>query len=152
MPLALLPDLPALDTFGAPKTDFGESIDPSSEVSASNINAMAATIAALARSAPKVWVVVNSTGALVAYDGVWGNAAGAYAPVSAKTGTGVYTVTFPSQVPDLLDGTLRAFAPKGAKAGSNTALRAVSSTVIAGNVITVTLPSGDGGFTMEVYA
>ncbi len=152
MSLPILPDLPALDTFGAPKENFGLVVDPDKVVTAAEYNALVATVVALSLPATKVWVAFSATGALVAYGAVWGNAAGIYAPVSAKTGTGVYTVQLPLSVPDVLDGTMRAVVPKGYKAASNTANRAVSSTVLgANNIFTITLPSGDGAFTLDVY-
>ncbi len=142
MPLALLPDQPALDTYGAPKRDFGESIDPASEASAAEYNGMAATLTALAFAGPRLWVQVSSTGTLLSWGSVWGNTSAP--PTTARNSTGNYSVTAPSSVPDTLDGTARAFAPRTSIPGANTDQRGASAT-LSGQVFTVKTYNLSGG-------
>ncbi len=154
MTLALLPDQPSLDTFGAPKADFGESEDPGSEVAAEQYNGIAATLTALGFLVPRAWVSVSAAGALVSWGSVWGNTASP--PVPAKTGTGAYTVTMPSSVPDTLNGTMRAFAVKASNVGINTSAR-VGNSRHTGNVLTVETynvaggAAADGALTVFVF-
>ncbi len=152
MPAAILPDLSSLDTFGAPKKDFGESIDPESECPAAEYNRIAAMLVSLGFAVPRARVTVSSAGALLSFKSVWGASP---VPTIAKPGTGQYTVTMPSSVADPL-GEAHAFAVEATGVHSNTASR-VANSRNTNNVVTVdTLnavggAAADGAFTLLVY-
>jgi hypothetical protein len=86
----------------------------------------------------------------------WGNmTSGPLAPVCQKTGTGLYTITWPSLVPDLLDGTERSFAPRASQVGANTSARSANSRQV-GQVTTIESyntagAAADAAFTLDVY-
>jgi hypothetical protein len=152
---ALPPDLPTLDTFGAPKRNFSETEDPTTSADCDDFNALAATAAAFGALGLLARVTVSAAGALISYKSVWGDSL-AYAPDCAPAGTGIYTVTLPAQVPDLFDGTLRAVAPGATSVSANTSGRLANSRHV-GQVVTVETVAAVGGgasnaaFTLLVF-
>lgn len=151
---AILPEQPALDTFGAPKRDMGIVVDPALVITARDWNNVAAMLTALGFVAPRAWASVSSAGALLTWGGVWGNTASP--PTAVRNSTGNYSVTAPSSVPDTLDGSAHALAIKTTTAGANTSGRGANSRH-TGNVITVetyafaTGLAGDSAFTVLVF-
>lgn len=153
---AVPPDQPSADSFGAPKRNWGVIKDPSLVITADDWNALVATVTSLAFSGARCWVSVSAGGAMLMGGMPWGSmTSGPLAPACVRTGTGLYTITWPSLVPDLLDGTLRSFAPRASQAGANTSARTANSRQ-AGQVTTVETyntagAAADAAFTVDVY-
>ncbi len=111
----------------------------------------------IAFSGARCWASVSAAGALLLCGMPWGTmTSGPLAPICQRTSTGVYTITWPSLVPDPLDGTPQSFAPKASQAGANTSARTASSRqtglVTTVETYNVTGVVADAAFTLDVYA
>lgn len=97
--------LPAVDSFnqlGGLKVNYSQIVDPNTDVDGPQFSQMTFDVAAMTATATRCWVKFTghaTTPILVAHNSVWGNGAGV-TPVVAHTGTGTYTVTFPTAVDD----------------------------------------------------
>jgi hypothetical protein len=105
-----LPGSDSVDDFGGGLVDYDgiAVIDPETDRGAAGVNRMVADVSGMTHTIDRAWCQMtlngSATPALVAYDTVWGNnPATAAAPVLARSTTGVYTMTLPLEVPDLLD-------------------------------------------------
>jgi hypothetical protein len=91
---------------GAPNgqiADYGQLEDPTTDIPASGMNPLMASVAAGTHTAIRAFCnfTYNGTSCVVNFhDSNWGNAL-AVVPVVARTATGTFTVTFPSTVQDL---------------------------------------------------
>jgi hypothetical protein len=102
MTTPLAPDTPDASTFGGPYRDFDNIEDPETDVGSDALNKLITQVVQLSHTAPRAWVRVAAGAAptLTDHDAVWGNTAGV-APTLARTGTGVYTVTWAATYNDL---------------------------------------------------
>ena len=100
-----LPDSSSIDDFGGILSDYLIGVvDPSTDMSAAAGNSMSATVAMGSRMVPRC--EVSFTGAAVApvtvaFEAVWKSKTPTI-PTAARTGTGVFTFTFPASVSDEL--------------------------------------------------
>lgn len=100
-----LPDSSSIDDFGGIFTDGPIGVvDPTCQMAASQGNNMSATVAMGSRMVPRC--EVSFTGAIVApttiaFEAVWKSKTPTI-PTAARTGTGVFTFTFPASVSDEL--------------------------------------------------
>jgi hypothetical protein len=111
--------------FGGVKVDARPVKNPTSQQTANNHNNIAESVAQGTRTIKRVIVSFNTSagapGAITVIDNrtVWGNGA-SYYPAIAKTGTGVYTITYNTSYTNAL-GTSEAVSlvfPHGQMAGS----------------------------------
>jgi hypothetical protein len=93
----------ALATYGGGLYDYSPVIDATRDRPAAGANAAYAAVAGMTHTGTRAWVRMTLNGAaapvLVAHDAMWGNTIGV-APVLARTGTGVVTITWPANVQD----------------------------------------------------
>lgn len=93
----------ALSTYGGGLFDYSPVIDATRDRPAAGANAAYAAVAGLTHTGTRAWArfTLNGTAtpALVAHDAMWGNTI-ALAPVLARTGVGVVTITWPANVQD----------------------------------------------------
>lgn len=104
MTTPLLPDTAGVSTFGGNEyADEDAVVDPETEVSATYFNRITSQLAASSYTAIRAWcrvTVSGTTPTVAAHGAVWGDTP-AVAPVAARTGAGVYTLTWPASVDDL---------------------------------------------------
>jgi len=101
------PNPSSIGDYGMPVVDYVATVtDPTTDQPASGADQQACDTAMMSRPATRAWVsfTTNGTNApvLVAHEAQWGVGT---APVLARTGTGVYTVTWPAMVTDQLGNT-----------------------------------------------
>lgn len=139
-----LPDVDTIDTFGGALEDYGIGIvDPTTDRAAEDGNKAFANVAMMTHTNPRAvcrfvghaTTPTDPTSGLV-HDAQWGDAV-AVKPTVAKTGTGVYTITWPTDVDDELSEShaLNLKAAWGQAEGS-TAYH-VQCSVTSANVVTV---------------
>lgn len=143
--------LPAIDdlaSVGGAINDYRPVPDPTVERAANHDNIIAANAVSATRTLTRAFAsfTLGTTPALVQHDAVWGTGSGV-APVVARTGTGVWTITWPATVNDAL-GVSQAVNLRGpwvsyGGLGTTTFLLA-SVERTAPNVLTV-YTLGDGG-------
>jgi hypothetical protein len=96
---------PSRNAFGPKMVDAGEQIRPDTDVGARQFNLSWWQLAGVGITAPLAWVFVSGAGVLSASGEAWNpNADPTLRPVVARTGTGVYTVTYETTYDDE-DGT-----------------------------------------------
>jgi hypothetical protein len=139
-----LPDIDSLSTFGGALANYnGQAVvNPLTDRDAGAANIAYMDTALMTATAIRCWcrfTCAATTGAmvLVAHNSLWGNGAPVN-PVLARTGTGVFTVTFPSSVTDPLTvvHSLNLRAAFAHDLGAPT-LYSVRPVVTSSNVITV---------------
>lgn len=100
-----LPDADSLDTYGGEMSNYlVDPVDPTTDLDASYFNAMACTVAMGSRMLPRCEVVFTghaTTPVFTSFEAAWKGATPT-SPTIARTGTGVYTATFPATVNDEL--------------------------------------------------
>ncbi len=93
----------AFSTYGGGLFDYSSVVDPTRDRPAAGANAAYSAVAGMTHTAIRAWVrmTLNATATpvLVAHDALWGNSL-AVAPVLARTGVGIYTITWPTNVQD----------------------------------------------------
>jgi hypothetical protein len=102
-----LPDRDTLDVYGGSKENYGPVEDTTTDRDATMANYAYANVAMMSQTATRAYVrftTAASTPSLVLVDSnaVWGNGV-SYLPALARSGTGVFTVTWPSSVTDVID-------------------------------------------------
>jgi hypothetical protein len=100
----MLPTSASLANYGGQKINFAPVEDPNTEYDQSELNQAFNDVAMMTRTAVRGFVRFTTsatTPAIVTHYAQWGNAA-PVTPVVARTGTGVFTVTFPASVTDEL--------------------------------------------------
>lgn len=143
-----LPGIDDIDDLGGVKENEAPIEDITRELDAAHINKLEANVAMATRTQPRAWArltLAATTGAMVleSHMAVWGSASGD-APVVARSTTGVFTVTWPTDVEDELGVThttnLRAAwaSVEGATPYQHT------ETVTAANVVTIRMFTASG--------
>lgn len=103
-----LPDADAISTFGAPYSNYGvDPVDPTTDLSAALFNKMAADVAMMSRMVRRcevAFVGAASAPTVSSFEALW-KAATVTSPTTARTGSGVFTFTFPASVLDELGET-----------------------------------------------
>lgn len=135
MTVTIPPLKPSFDTFGGAKINYADVEDPTTDRDASEVNAAFATTAGLGRTGIRAYVrwAGHATAPIVdIQDAVWGNS---QPPTIVHTSTGLYTVTFPATITDLLSQSVSLLLYDGfAKVNTGAVFTAVS---IATNVVQV---------------
>lgn len=150
----------ALDFGGHPQKQnyMGRgAVNPKTDITAQNVNNIAELCAVRNRMQPLARVLCDASGNVLAALTAWGNYS-AYAVgatptdgiVTAKTGTGTYTLTFPNTVTGW-DGASRTVTPGTAVPVASVA--STSATTVTGQVVSVTTgsPAADAGFMVTVW-
>lgn len=104
--MATLPNIADLSSYGGIKANYAPVEDPQTEWDAGDRNRMANDVAMMVPVANKAYVRFTTsatTPTLVDHNAQWGNGP-SVVPVIARTGTGVFTITFPANVNDQLVG------------------------------------------------
>lgn len=103
-----LPDISSLDDYGGPKANYAPITDPTTDEDAADRNRYACDVAMMTHTAPRAFVrFVAANGsaptdpASNVHDAQWGSTV-SVKPAVARTGEGVWTVTWPSTVDDEL--------------------------------------------------
>lgn len=139
-----LPDIDTVDTYGGELVDYAPVEDPTTDQSGEGLNALKSTSASLTHTAARAWarfqggdgfIFVPDFTATNSHDANWGNDLGVR-PVLARTGTGVYTLTWPSTVTDEL-GEAHAVNFRWAKASFENQAAVVNAECTAVNVVTI---------------
>lgn len=157
--MAGLPDIDSLATYGGQKINYSQVVDPTTDMDATQWTIMATSAAGATHTVTRGWVRFTTsatTPTLVAHDAVWGNAP-LVTPVLARTGAGVFTITFPVTTTDD-NNVVHTTNIRGAwgEVRGNTFANSSRRDVTAANVITVyTAASGTAndiaGATVDVY-
>ena len=150
----MLPDSDDLSVFGQPRKNRKAVDDPTTDVGAEHMNPVFNDLAMLSRLAVRVWASFHYTGSAMVLDSndeMWRNVASYTLPVVARTSAGIYTVTYPTQVNDLIGPNY----PGGsatphnvnlrfgdAKATNTDGVTYGTSVICAANVMTVYLRTG----------
>jgi hypothetical protein len=148
MTTPVLPDTPDLDTFGGTFADADAVVDPETELAASYFNRLNANVVAASHTAIRAWVRVTAgiAPSVADHDAVWGDGAG-LAPVVARTGSGVYTVTWLTAYDDLQSQaeehqiTIRSASVSVTHSG---AARIIQHTLTSASVVTVNVYDAAG--------
>lgn len=146
---SVFPEVDDINTYGGPKTDEGPIESPTTQLSGPDYTKLAASTAAMTHTGIRAWVrfvTAATTGAmtLTSHDAGWGNSA-PVTPLLARTGTGVFTVTWPTSVNDELSlpHTVNARAVLAPVVEGSTAANTARVAITAPNVLTVyTFASG----------
>lgn len=147
-----LPDVDDLNTYGGALNDYAPVEDPSTDESAAFRNKYAANVAMMTQTICRAYarfVTAATTGgmSLAAHRALWGSLP-AVAPTLARSGVGIYTVTWTATQNDLLSvsHTLNFIAAWG---GTRTTTSADSMKAIptAANVVTVYVRDAAGALT-----
>jgi hypothetical protein len=144
----------ALATYGGALYDYSPVIDPTRDRPAAGANAAYAAIAGATHTVPRAWVRMTLNGTatpiLVAHDAIWGNTI-SVAPVLARTGVGVETITWPANDQDEIPIGFPGYTgplPLNLRAGWGNARGAtlffVTVTPTAANVFTVRIWNSSG--------
>lgn len=143
-----LPDIDDLDALGGLKENDAAIEDRTREIDADDLNRIEANVAMATRTQPRCWArltLSTTTGGMVlqSHMAVWGSASGD-APALVRSTTGVFTITWPTDVEDELGDThttnLRAAwaSVEGATPYQHT------ETVTAANVVTLRMFTAAG--------
>lgn len=134
-----------ISTYGLPSGGFVDYqglgvVDPTTDQGAAQFNVSAADLAQLTRLGGRAWCQITTsatTPTLVKHNAMWGNGGGV-APVIARSGAGIFTVTFPATVTDPLGNsvTINLQDAHASIVGSSLA-GFVQCAVTAANVVTV---------------
>ena len=99
-----LPDSDSFVTYGGSKINYSAPVNPNTDYDATLLNLAFCNVAEITRTVPRAYV--RFTGAsttgnliLVNWDANWKGAT-TTAPILARSGTGIYTITFPTEVGD----------------------------------------------------
>lgn len=99
-----LPNISSLDDLGGALANYAPVTDPTTDEDAKFRNRYACDVAALGHTAPRAWVRFTAVAAGAptdpasnVHDALWGSAVGVK-PVVARTGVGIWTVTYPTTV------------------------------------------------------
>jgi hypothetical protein len=144
----------ALSSYGGGLYDYSPVIDPTRDRPAAGANAGYAAAAGMTHTAVRAWVRMTLNGTatpvLVAHDAIWGNAVGV-APVLARTGVGVETITWPANVQDEIPVGVPGYTgplPLNLRSGFGNArgatLFTVTVTMTSANVATVRIWNSSG--------
>jgi hypothetical protein len=137
---------PSRDAFGPMLEDYGVVTNPRRQIGADTFNLAWRTLASCGQLVPKAWVFVSAAGVRGASAECWNpNADPTLRPVTARTSTGIFTVTFQPTYPDG-DGNQQAvglFSARPCAQGPTTNL--VATAAIAANVVTVKITVGNTG-------
>ena len=140
------PDIDSLDTYGGALANYSPVTDPETDQDADAMNQCKASTAAMTHTASRCWARFISGDTFVvtpdftsqnSHDSMWGSLL-AVRPVLARTGTGVYTLTWPSTVTDEL-GVSHALNLRWATASFENQAAFASAEVTAVNVVTIRL-------------
>lgn len=96
----MLPDTSDPSTYGLPKANLSEVVDPNTEFDYGEVEAWAIDCAAMTQTACRAWVVVDGDGTLLYHAAVWGNTV-AVAPTVTRVGAGEYTIAWATSYYDL---------------------------------------------------
>ena len=98
----MLPEVTDPETYGPPLNDYDEIVDPTTELSAAKLEALAVDVSAMTYVVPRGWVRVSSGSSptIVSHSGVWGGTE-ALKPTLTRLGTGHYYIVFASQYYDI---------------------------------------------------
>jgi hypothetical protein len=99
----MLPNDTAPADIGLPKTDYSYVVDPTTELSSTELTRAFLDVAAASLTQPRAWVrctISGTTITVVDHSAVWG-ATESVKPTAARSATGVYTITWPATVTDL---------------------------------------------------
>ncbi len=137
------PDIDTVATYGGVLTNAWPVEDPTTDQDADGMNACKASTAAMTHTAARAWARFTSDPTTPAFaltnphDSMWGNDL-SVRPTLARTGAGVYTLTWPSTVTDEL-GATHALNLRFAKACFENQAAIANAEVTAVNVVTVRL-------------
>lgn len=103
-----LPNISSLDDYGGAKANYASVTDPTTDEDAADRNRYVCDVAMMGHTAPRAYVrfVTVNGGAPTdpasnVHDAMWGSSV-SVKPVVARTGEGVWTVTWPTSVDDEL--------------------------------------------------
>lgn len=103
-----LPDISSIDDVGGAKANYSPVTDPTTDEDAADRNRAFCDVAMMGHTAPRGFVrFVTTNGAAPTdpasnvHDALWGSAVGVK-PVVARTGEGIWTITWPATVDDEL--------------------------------------------------
>jgi hypothetical protein len=115
----MLPGIATLQGYGGALLDYSPPVDPTTDPSAAGRNPAFADIAAMTHVAPRAFARFALSGTvlapvLLAHDETWNNGNPAnVAPVVARAGVGIYTVTWPATVFDEIPAGMPGSSPAG---------------------------------------
>lgn len=95
-----LPNSATYPTYGGEKADYSPVADPTTDLSAAQLNEARSDVAAMTRMIPRAYVAFSyATGVVTVADNdsVWGNAT---PPTVARTATGTFLITWPASIVD----------------------------------------------------
>lgn len=138
-----LPEIDSLETYGGEKSNYAPVEDSSTDESADHRNLYAMNVAAMTQTAIRAWcrfvghAVTPTDPTSNVHGAVWGNGSGVK-PTVARTGSGTYTITWPSTVTDELneDHTVNLRCVLRPNVEGSTLYHATAS-VTSSNVVTV---------------
>jgi hypothetical protein len=158
-----LPDSATIDTYGDLKVNYAPVEDFTTDEDADDRNEYVADVAGMTHPATRCWRRFVGHGATPTdpvsnvFDNVWGNDL-ADKPPAARTGAGVYTITYPTDITDDL-GVVRSVNLRGGWANvEGSTLYFTQVTVTSPNVLTVYVFNAAGaandavGVTIAVFA
>ena len=146
-----LPDADSLSTYGGPYANYGIGpVDPTTDLDANLFNKALANVAMMSRMVDRcdVLITTNATGltaTVTSWEAMWKGVT-TTAPTVARSGTGIWTLTWPTAVQDelLVSHTLNLTSAAGAALGA-TALHVQAQA--SANVLTFYVFTAGGSLT-----
>lgn len=136
-----LPDSDDISTFGGEISDYRQVPDPTVERTAAQDNAIAGDVAMMTRTAVRAWAkceMRSGAQSVLDHDAVWGGG-DSVKPVVARTGAGVYTVTWAATQTDALGDSHSVNLRAGFACPTAAAATIVHVGITSANVATVKL-------------
>jgi hypothetical protein len=140
--MAGLPDIDTLSTYGGAKEDYAPVEDASTDLSASHWNLLAMSVAGVTQTACRAWCTFVGHGTTPTdpssnvHGSVWGNVLGVK-PVVARTGGGIYTITWPTSITDELGQSHSVALRRSWGSAEGPAAFIVTTTMTSSNIITL---------------
>lgn len=138
-----LPEVDSLATVGGVRVDYAPVEDASTDVPAAHLNLVFANVAAMTQTCDRAWCAFVGKASSPPDDpssnvhgAVWGNGV-SVKPVTARTSTGLFTLTWPTSVTDELGVSHSVNLRRAHATWEGATLFSVNATVTAPNVVTV---------------
>ena len=160
-----LPEIDAFATYGGSKANYAPVEDSTTDVDAAWWNLIAMNVAGMTQTACRAWVAFIGKASSPPDDpasnihgAVWGNGL-SVKPTMARTGTGVYTATWPTTITDELGVSHTVNLRRAWGSISGTTPYEITFTMTSSNVVTIrtftvgtSTPNDAVGATISVFA
>jgi len=153
----VLPNIASYSTYGGEKQNYSPVVDPTTDLDAGEDNEARSDVACLTVMSPRAYVAFTYTSGtgvtVVESNAVWGNTT---PPTVTRTGTGVFTITWPTTITDPRGNTQSVNLRRGwgnveATVNSASVVRTGPNTVTCNIFVAGTMTDPGTGVAVVVY-